>query len=437
MHDVQLRGWWSAPISCRVQAVSPERFRYLPWLGAVAVLAVVMSAFLAAEVLEVPDANDPVVSLRASSSGLGATPPVGPTAGVKARVPLPPAIVALTAPQPAMAASGHRTPAGSSLPEHIDLTGEICGLGSASPGSAEAASLTALAAQRDSAAAAQLFDLMARSPAPAVRAAALFGSDQREALAMAAQHTRDPVIYAFARQACSRPGAQPAACGLLSAHRMAALDPQNVVPWLWVAEEANRLGDAHGVSEAVYRASLAKESRLREYAFTALAMSAIPADWPPWEAVFASAHVLQVHAALRLPSYVPMVQHCSAENTQDANVRQTCDRLAQVLIERGDTLVDHGIGRRIGERAGWTADRVQLLHARHAAYAKVAVDGDSLASGSGHGSCGQLVRNVQLALAHALHGERSYVQAKLAESGTTDAELLVQFLKGQAASAPR
>jgi hypothetical protein len=38
---------------------------------------------------------------------------------------------------------------------------------------------------------------------------------------------------------------------------------------------------------------------------------------------------------------------------------------------------------------------------RHAAYMKAALDGDSLASGSGHGSCGQLVRNVELALAHA------------------------------------
>ena len=417
--------------------MSPERFKRLPWLGAVAVLAVVVLAFLAVELLEVRDASDPTVSLPASSAGRVVTPPVGPATGVKARVPLPPAIAALTAPQPALADSSRHAPAGSNPPQHGDPKSEICGLGSTAPGSAETASLKALAAKRDSAAAAQLFELMARSPAAAVRAAALLGSDQREALAMAAQHTRDPVIYAFAQQACSRPGTQPAACGLLSAHRMAVLDPQNVVPWLWVAEEATRLGNTQGVSEAVYRASLAKESRLREYAFTALAMSAIPADWPPWEAVFASAHVLQIHAALRLPSYEPMVMHCSAVNTLDANVRQTCERLAQVLVERGDTLVDHGIGRRIGERAGWTADRVQLLHARHAAYTRVALEGDSLATGSGHGSCGQLVRNVQLALAQALDGERSYVQARLAESGTTDTELLLQFRKGQAASAPR
>lgn len=411
-----------------------RRLSRLPRLGAAAVFAFVVVAFLAVELLERRDAEDPAIPPEASFSTPVATAPDGPKPGAWEHVLLPPAIAAL---QSTIGVSGRQTPFGTIPTQSVDFSGEVCGLGSASPGSAEAASLSALAAERDSAAAARLFELMARSPVAAVRAAALLGSDQREALAIAAQDTRDPVVYAFAQQACSRPGAQAAACGLLSAHRMAALDPQNVVPWLWVAEEATRLANAQGVLEAVHRASLAKESRLREYAFAALALAAIPPAWPPWEAVFASAHVLQIHAALRLPSYLPMVKHCSEENTRDANVRQTCDRLAQVLVENGDTLVDHGIGRRIGERAGWAAERVQLLNARHAAYMKAALDGDSLASGSGHGSCGQLVRNVELALAHALDGERSYVQGRLAESGITDAQLIQPFRKGQAESIPR
>lgn len=335
------------------------------------------------------------------------------------------------------AAPGPSEPRGSTETAVAEPRGEVCGLGSAPPGSAEAASLARLATARDAEAAARLFALMARSQDPATRAAAQLGSDQRGELAMTAQHTQDPIVYALAQQACSRQGVRPEACGQLSPLRMAALDSLNVVPWLWVAEEANRVGNAQGVVEATYRASLAKESRLREYAFTQLALSSIPDDWPTWDAVFASAYVLQVHAELRLPSYLPMVAYCSAENARDVNVRQTCDRLARVLVESGDTLVDHGIGRRIGERAGWPAEQVELLEARHAAYRKLALDGDTLASESGHGSCRQLLLNVQVALAHARDGELPFARARLAESGVTDAEALQQFRMRPVASSPR
>jgi hypothetical protein len=394
-------------------------------------------AFVALEFSGVRHAPDRAVRSELPASGKVVASPVASNPAVKDLAPLPPAMATLAAPHWAIADPRRPAPGGSTDGQRAEPEGEVCGLGNAPSGSAEAASLSKVAEVRDADAAARLFALMAQSPDVATRAAAQLGSDQRASLAMAAQQTRDPVVYAFAQQACSRPGTQPAACALLSPYRMASLDPLNVVPWLWVAEEASRVGNDQSVVEAVYRASLAKESRLREYAFTSLALSAIPANWPTWDAVFASAHVLQIHAALRLPSYLPMVKYCSAEHARDVNVRQTCDRLAQVLVERGDTLVDHGIGRRLGERAGWPTDKVELLDARHAAYKRLALDGDTLASGSGHGSCGQLVRNVQLALAHARDGELLYAKARLAESGTTDSETLLQYRKGQAASSPR
>jgi hypothetical protein len=418
--------------------MTSERFRPRLRLGAFALVVVVVSGLVAWAVF-----SGTLVQDRADLSGTSPPPREVPTSQVglkpvaKVWVPLPAALAGLAATQQVGTQPANRRLASSSPVQAAEPEGEVCGLGNAAAGSAEATALSKLSAERDTAAAARLFALMAQSPDAAVRAAAQLGADQREALAMAAQQTRDPVIYAFARQACSRAGPQPAACAMLSPHRMAALDPQNVVPWLWVAEEATRVGNAQGVEEAVYRASLATESRLREYAFAVFALSSIPADWPTWDAVFASAQVLQIHAALSLPSYLPMVKVCSAERTRDANVRQTCDRLAQVLVEKGDTLVDHGIGRRLGERAGWPADKVELLNARRAAYTKASLDGDTLASGSGHGPCGQLVRNVQLALAHARDGERAYAQARLAESGTTDADMLLQYRKGRAASAPR
>jgi len=291
---------------------------------------------------------------------------------------------------------------------------------------------------RSAEAAARLFGLMAGSPNPVVRAAALLGADQREALAIAARQTGDAAVYAFALQACSREGAQPAACAQLSPLRMAALDPLNVVPWLWVAEEAEASGNAQGVAEAVHRASLAVGSRLREYAFADLALSAIPVDWPTRDVALASAHVLRIHADLRLPSYLAVFNHCSLENARDFNVRQTCDRLARVLVERGDTIVDMGIGRRLGERAGWPTETLELLEARHTAYKRFALDFDTPAAGSSQGSCGQLLRNVQKVLGHAREGEMHYARGRRAELGITDDQALLEFRKlRQAASAPR
>jgi len=155
---------------------------------------------------------------------------------------------------------------------------------------------------------------------------------------------------------------------------MARLDPGNVVPWLFVSVEAMQRNDATGAAEAVYRASLATESRLREFVFANLALSALPVDWPPREAMLASAQVLQIHAALTLPSYLAVAQYCAKDRMHDANLQQTCDRLARVLMDRGDTLIDYGIGRRLGERAGGPADWVELNDARFATYTQAQVE---------------------------------------------------------------
>jgi hypothetical protein len=99
-----------------------------------------------------------------------------------------------------------------------------------------------------------------------------------------------------------------------------------------------------------------------------------------------------------------------------------------VLTERGDTLVDFGIGRRLGERAGWPPERVELNEARFEAFKQTQTDGDLLASGlASANGCDGLRRSLQLAFAHARVGERAYAQAELARTGMTDAEMLRRY----------
>lgn len=412
-------------------------FRLKKWLGIGSLLLVVVLGLVAVEFSAGPGASQVPEHQQRQSSDTGMARPALPGALVTALPPPPAALASLATLQRAAQAPGHSTPGHGIDAQPAEAEGEVCGIGQAPPRSPEATTLAKEADARSGEAAARLFALMANSADPAVRAAGQLGTDQREALAMSARRSSNATVYAFAMQACSRMGVRPAACAQLSSHRMAELDPLNVVPWLWVAEEASTSGNEQGVVEAVYRASLATESRLREFAFADLALSAIPADWPTRDAVLASAKVLRIHADLLLPSYLAMVKQCSAENARDFNVRQTCDRLARVLVEHGDTIVDHGIGRRIGERAGWPAETVELLEARHAAYKRFALDGDALAAGSTHGACGRLLRSVQVALSHARHGEMLYARTRLAEMGVTDAEALLEFRKlRQAASSP-
>jgi hypothetical protein len=217
---------------------------------------------------------------------------------------------------------------------------------------------------------------------------------------------------------------------------MARLDPDNVVPWLHMAYAAQQRNDTGGVAEAVYRASLAGQSRVREFAFADLALSALPADWTARDAMLASARVLQLHAALALPAYQGVVRYCSKERTRDANVQQTCERLALVLIERGDTLVDYGIGRRLGEWAGWSAETVELHNARFEAYMRTARDGDTLASGVAEASgCDGLRRGVRTAYAHARDGERATLQAMVQQAGLSDAAMIERYRAQQQRSA--
>ncbi len=297
-----------------------------------------------------------------------------------------------------------------------------------------AAALAQQAVAHTQAAAERLFSSMLRSPDPRARAAAQLALDEKDALADTARLTRDPTVYALALQACGRgaAAARTASCSSLSAAQMARLDAHNVVPWLHVATEALSRADSGGVAEATYRASLARESRLREYAFAELALAAIPPDWPPREAMLASARILEIHASLALPSYLAVFQHCAQERMHDTNLQQTCSRLAQVLTTSGDSLVDYGLGRRLGERAGWPAEAVEAHNARFEAFKLTQTDGDTLASGVPLApGCDALRRGVRLAFAHAHHGERAFAEAELSRSGLGDAEILRRYRTSQ------
>ena len=46
---------------------------------------------------------------------------------------------------------------------------------------------------------------------------------------------------------------------------------------------------------------------------------------------------------------------------QNSTVRQQCDSLAELLVTKGNHLLDLGLGKTIGARVGWPSERVKEL----------------------------------------------------------------------------
>jgi hypothetical protein len=87
----------------------------------------------------------------------------------------------------------------------------------------------------------------------------------------------------------------------------------------------------------------------------------------PLERSYLATEVIGVETATGLPHYSIASQHCSSNVMQDSTVRRQCDALAELLITKGTNLLDLGIGKTIGERAGWPSERVrQFVLEQHA-----------------------------------------------------------------------
>lgn len=73
------------------------------------------------------------------------------------------------------------------------------------------------------------------------------------------------------------------------------------------------------------------------------------------------ASVVGVQSAWFLESYQAVTRFCEPETMLDANRRQTCSDIAEVMVNRSDTLLEQRIGLSIGRRAGWPQARVDAV----------------------------------------------------------------------------
>lgn len=248
-------------------------------------------------------------------------------------------------------------------------------------------------------------------------------------LARVAVSSRDPAVYALAFYRCNKAGATAAAdasCSLISAANWAQLEPDNAVPWLYLASALR--GDERASDEALFRASRARASRLHWNAIAALTESRAIKQQPAETRGLLHAHVHSLSVSFALPDLGPVMSYCSPTRTTDAARRQACSDIATVFADRGTTLVELSVGTRLGARTGWAADRVSALRDRSdAIQAQLSED----PAPNDPPNCSQLAALESRTADLLRYGEVGAAERRIQASGRSVEQLAQQWREGQ------
>ena len=313
---------------------------------------------------------------------------------------------------------------------------EVCGFGVAKAGDTETAdALERRANRHNEDPTLSLLARMRQSADARTRAAALMVERKHAALVEMALQSSDASIYAFAVHVCNpyrgEDGSVPADCQWVNIERAASLDADNGAVWLAMADKALERRDDDGVAAALHRASTATLVKQRQLDFAALALAALPPDLAPTERTPALVAALGLHGALGVSGHQAARSYCAKPLLADANRRQTCAALAELLVGHGHSFIDLAIGRRIGESAGWTPERVERVSARLDAL-NMALHHTIEKAPGGLVGCAAFQAAERFHRDVALHGEPSAAEALLRRSGVSDVEVLSRYRQRQA-----
>jgi hypothetical protein len=196
----------------------------------------------------------------------------------------------------------------------------------------------------------------------------------RDALVRLAEDSTDPQVYAWAYHACHRADPRTlGACQLINAEQWARLDPSNAAPWLILAGEADTRHDASGVDDAMYHVASAERLDSGWGRLTSAVVEHAPSDEEHLVgAIGLAVEAIGIDAATSF-DYLTGSRYCNAKNEIDANRRETCERVAELFVDRSSTLLEKTIGAGMARRLGWPAERVQAIRKEQAALSGVSI----------------------------------------------------------------
>jgi hypothetical protein len=205
---------------------------------------------------------------------------------------------------------------------------------------------------------------------PQARAAALLigtrsgGSNAHELaelLARLAVGSQDAAIYAMALEGCRGSMVDDSgSCQLLSRAQWVRLDPDNVLPWLELAAEAQQRDEPQAEAEAMRHAALARRSDAYEGLLPGLVERSLASQASPLQRTLALSQSWTVQTAWAVSRSSHAYEYCTSGPGMDAD-RHSCEAVAETLAQRSLNLADLGVGLAIGRNLGWSAERLHAL----------------------------------------------------------------------------
>lgn len=241
---------------------------------------------------------------------------------------------------------------------------EVCGIGivqgpvaaTGAAGSAADIELPAGLHERWSREVDALVAALATSGTPGAEAAAALMQGRLADLVKLALRDRDPRTVQWAVQACQGRGQAEPTCLLVSSRLWVEVEPDNGMAWL-----ALLAAEPAAQADAVYGLTRAHRFDERIGALVAVVDAAAPLTVPAHQRANLLVQAMGIDMARSLPSFAPLSQVCPANVAADANRREQCSAIAELLANRSNTLLARGFAAPLGERAGWSAGRVAAL----------------------------------------------------------------------------
>jgi hypothetical protein len=188
-------------------------------------------------------------------------------------------------------------------------------------------------------------------------------TDPRSAEVQLAVGASDPAVYAMAIYACHTDrNPVPGECPQLSLSTWAQIDPANAAPWLLLAQQARVRGDEATAANAFARAAKAQKVDSYNYSLFAFADPDQPKGTTPLEQAAFATEVSGIETALRPMYATAAFRYCTEDAVRDAAVKQQCDAMATLLVEKSTTVIDFASGIALGKQSGWPSQRVDTLN---------------------------------------------------------------------------
>ncbi len=195
-----------------------------------------------------------------------------------------------------------------------------------------------------------------------------FSFDLIGRLADIASRSRDPVLYGFVLRTCGHVRSKDSSCRLLSPAQWARLDPGNAAPWFELLASAVAARDAAARSEALHRIASSDRNVGYEGVMPRVILDHAPAgDHGALIASLLGVEAVGIEAAW-VRYYPAVTSSCSSIALTDANRRQICSAVAELLVERSGDRLDQAVGVKLGESLGWPTDRTDRRRGESQAY---------------------------------------------------------------------